>query len=60
MFKIRISGITYEANKVEIKNQHLFIDGADNGIIGYTFVAKVIEGEYDFIQKEGYTGWLSK
>jgi len=60
MFKIRISGITYQVNKIEIKNQHLFMDDIDNGTVGYTFAAKVMEGEYDFIQKKGYIGWLSK
>ena len=60
MFKINICGIIHKVNKVEIKNQHLFIDGTDNGIIGYTFVAKVVEGEYEFIQIKEYLGWLSE
>ena len=60
MFKIKISGVVYEVDNVEIRGQHLFIDGADQGPVGYTFASKVIEGEYDFIQKQGSLRWVSK
>lgn len=60
MFKINICGTIHEADKVEIKKQHLFIDDVDLGVVTQTLATKVIEGEYNFIQKEGYIGWLSK
>lgn len=60
MFKIDISGAVFEAEKVEIKNQRLFIDGVDQGSIGFTFVSKVIEGEYEFTKKNNIVRWTSK
>lgn len=61
MFKIEISGIIYEVDEVEVKNQRLFIDGVDQGPIGFTFDAKVIEGQYEFIiEKDRVVRWLSK
>ncbi len=60
MFKISVSGIVYEADEVKIENQNLFIDDKNYGPVGFTFVSKVIEGEYEFSKKDGVVRWTSK
>ena len=60
MFKIDISGAIYEADKVEILKQHLVVDNNDLGKVGFTFVAHVVEGEYNFINGNGIIRWESK
>jgi len=60
MFKINICGTIHEVDSVEIKNQHIYIDGVSQGVIGFTVVIKVTDGEYDFIKKDGHIRWLSK
>lgn len=60
MFKINISGAIYEADEIRIEGGNLFIDGKNYGPVGFTFVSKVIEGEYEFSKKDGVVRWTSK
>ena len=58
MSKIKISGITYDIDdNIEIKDQHLFIDNIDKGVVGFTLVICVIEGEYEFTHNKGHLKW---